>query len=231
MVGTDFFSELELECLLVWSWCSQPLRDILLNNQMFEYDWWLYSHASAFLCSHDPNFQIVYLCACLLWRPSVYIYEYIYIYTFPYTIFAAPQSCLFFTSSPLSIHIKRSIHFFSKMGFSSRKLVLLVVLFNFMLLSAWSFRELEAMRLLGGGQWAKRNSLVLQSLQKGPVLPSGPSPCTHIPEQRAGRCTFNEKNIAYDIATAPPAVSAYMLAEDAAMASLAKDGYDQDHSS
>ncbi|XP_059599205.1 uncharacterized protein LOC116803646 [Vitis vinifera] len=117
------------------------------------------------------------------------------------------------------------------MGFSSRKLVLLVVLFNFMLLSAWSFRELEAMRLLGGGQWAKRNSLVLQSLQKGPVLPSGPSPCTHIPEQRAGRCTFNEKNIADDIATAPPAVSAYMLAEDAAMASLAKDGYDQDHSS
>ena len=197
-----------------------------------------YSHASVFLCIVTiqeqrpfPNFQIVYLCACLLWRPSVYIYEYIYIYTFPYTIFAAPQSCLFFTSSPLSIHIKRSIHFFSKMGFTSRKLVLLVVLFNFMLLSAWSFRELEAMRLLGGGQWAKRNSLVLQSLHKGPVLPSGPSPCNHIPEQRAGRCTLDEKNRADDIATAPPAVSAYMLAEDAAMASLAKDGYDQDHSS
>ncbi|XP_034708399.1 uncharacterized protein LOC117931541 [Vitis riparia] len=117
------------------------------------------------------------------------------------------------------------------MGFTSRKLVLLVVLFNFTLLSAWSFRELEAMRLLGGGQWARRDSFVLQSLQKGPVLPSGPSPCNHIPEQRAGRCTFNEKNIADDIATAPPAVSAYMLAEDAAMASLAKDGYDQDHSS
>ncbi|RVW53769.1 hypothetical protein CK203_112883 [Vitis vinifera] len=117
------------------------------------------------------------------------------------------------------------------MGFTSRKLGLLVVLFSFTLLSAWSFRELEAMRLLGGGQWAKRNSLVLQSLQKGPVLPSGPSPCTHIPEQRAGRCTLNEKNIADDIAAAPPAFSAYMLAEDAAMASLAKDGYDQDHSS
>ncbi|KAJ9696875.1 hypothetical protein PVL29_008876 [Vitis rotundifolia] len=70
------------------------------------------------------------------------------------------------------------------MGFTSRKLGLLVVLFSFTLLSAWSFRELEAMRLLGGGQWAKRNSLVLQSLQKGPVLPSGPNPCTHIPEQR-----------------------------------------------
>ena len=95
------------------------------------------------------------------------------------------------------------------------------MLFSFTLLSAWSFRELEAMRLLGGGQWAKRNSLVL----------SGPSPCTHIPEQRAGRCTLNEKNIADDIAAAPPAFSAYMLAEDAAMASLAKDGYDQDHSS
>ncbi|RVW18588.1 hypothetical protein CK203_116301 [Vitis vinifera] len=117
------------------------------------------------------------------------------------------------------------------MGFTSRKLGLLVVLFSFTLLSAWSFRELEAMRLLGGGQWAKRNSLVLQSLQRGPVLPSGPSPCTHIPEQRAGRCTLNEKNIADDIAAAPPAFSAYMLAEDAAMASLAKDGYDQDHSS
>ncbi|KAJ9696874.1 hypothetical protein PVL29_008877 [Vitis rotundifolia] len=107
------------------------------------------------------------------------------------------------------------------MGFTSRKLGLLVVLFSFILLSAWSFRELEAMR----------NSLVLQSPQKGPVLPSGPNPCTHIPEQRAGRCTLNEKNIAGDIATAPPAFSAYMLAEDAAMASLAKDGYDQDHSS
>ncbi|RVX19251.1 hypothetical protein CK203_008898 [Vitis vinifera] len=58
-----------------------------------------------------------------------------------------------------------------------------------------------------------------------------PQSCTHIPEQRAGRCTLNEKNIADDIATAPPAFSAYMLAEDAAMASLAKDGYDQDHSS
>ena len=175
-------------------------------NQMSEYDWWLYSHASAFLCvatSQEqkpfPNCQIVYLCACLLWRPSVYIYEYIYIYTFPYTIFAAPQSCLFFTSSPLSIHIKRSIHFFSKMGFSSRKLVLLVVLFNFTLLSAWSFRDLEAMRLLGGGQWAKRNSLVLQSLQKGPVFCHG--------------------------------FSVYMLAEDAAMASISKDGYDKDQSS
>ena len=177
-------------------------------------------------------FQISKLCICVhaCYEGPASTFMNIYIYTFPYTIFAAPQSCLFFTSSPLSIHIKRSIHFFSKMGFTSRKLVLLVVLFNFMLLSAWSFRELEAMRLLGGGQWAKRNSLVLQSLQKGPVLPSGPSPCTHIPEQRAGRCTFNEKNIAYDIATAPPAVSAYMLAEDAAMASLAKDGYDQDHS-
>ena len=48
-----------------------------------------YSHASVFLCIVTiqeqrpfPNFQIVYLCACLLWRPSVYIYEYIYIYIY-----------------------------------------------------------------------------------------------------------------------------------------------------
>ena len=176
-------------------------------------------------------FQISKLCICVhaCCEGPASTFMNIYIYTLFHIPFLQHPKAAY--SSPLSIHIKRSIHFFSKMGFTSRKLVLLVVLFNFMLLSAWSFRELEAMRLLGGGQWAKRNSLVLQSLQKGPVLPSGPSPCTHIPEQRAGRCTFNEKNIADDIATAPPAVSAYMLAEDAAMASLAKDGYDQDHSS
>nr|CAN74714.1 hypothetical protein VITISV_005946 [Vitis vinifera] len=78
----------------------------------------------------------------------------------------------------------------------------------------------------------RKTTAVTAKTMKGPVTAIRPQsfPVLHIPEQRAGRCTFNEKNIAYDIATAPPAVSAYMLAEDAAMASLAKDGYDQDHS-
>ena len=177
-------------------------------------------------------FQIAKLCICVhaCYEGPASTFMNIYIY-FSVCHFCSTPKLLILHIFPALYSYKRSIHFFSKMGFTSRKLGLLVVLFSFTLLSAWSFRELEAMRLLGGGQWAKRNSLVLQSLQKGSVLPSGPSPCTHIPEQRAGRCTLNEKNIADDIATAPPAFSAYMLAEDAAMASLAKDGYDQDHSS
>ncbi|XVE89945.1 hypothetical protein DITRI_Ditri20bG0036900 [Diplodiscus trichospermus] len=40
------------------------------------------------------------------------------------------------------------------------------------------------------------NILIVQSLQKGPVPPSGRNPCTNIPGRNQGRCTLAEMNVA-----------------------------------
>ncbi|KAK4568260.1 hypothetical protein RGQ29_003873, partial [Quercus rubra] len=58
------------------------------------------------------------------------------------------------------------------------KNVLIVLLFVTILFAS---SQVGAMRSLGGEQWLKKESLLLQSAQRGPVTPSGPNPCTYIP--------------------------------------------------
>ncbi|KAL6325865.1 hypothetical protein AAG906_031118 [Vitis piasezkii] len=46
----------------------------------------------------------------------------------------------------------------------------------------------------------------IQSLQRGPVPPSGSSPCTYIPERNHGRCTLADPDPdQMGVARAPPA--------------------------
>ncbi|KAJ4842216.1 hypothetical protein Tsubulata_005871 [Turnera subulata] len=64
------------------------------------------------------------------------------------------------------------------------------------------------MRLLEGDLLLPK-SLVIQSLQRGPVPPSGASPCTHTPGRGRGRCTLTQMNVAGQIvAQAPPSFPA-----------------------
>ncbi|RVW53768.1 hypothetical protein CK203_112882 [Vitis vinifera] len=73
------------------------------------------------------------------------------------------------------------------MGFTCRK-SFFMMLFTFLVFSGWRIGQVEAVRPLHGGeQWAEGNGLLRQSLQPGPVPPSSPSSCTHIPGQRGGR--------------------------------------------
>nr|POE75860.1 hypothetical protein CFP56_05127 [Quercus suber] len=48
--------------------------------------------------------------------------------------------------------------------------------------------QVGAMRPLDGEQWLKKESLLLQSVQRGPVTGSGPNPCTYIPGRNKGNC-------------------------------------------
>lgn len=116
------------------------------------------------------------------------------------------------------------------MGFTCRK-SLFTTLFTFLVFSGWRIGELEAVRPLHGGeQWAEGiNGLLRQSLRAGPVPPSGPSPCAHIPEQKGGRCALSEMNVAGRVGLAPPAFPNFVM--DVAVASATKDGHAQDRSS
>ena len=95
-----------------------------------------------------------------------------------------------------------------------------MMLFPFLVFLGWRIEEVEAVRPLHGGeQWAEGNSLLRQSLQAGPVPPSGPSPCTHIPGQRGGRCALNEMNVAGRVGLVPPAFPKFVI--DVVVASVA----------
>ncbi|KAL4633730.1 hypothetical protein ACB092_04G143200 [Castanea dentata] len=62
------------------------------------------------------------------------------------------------------------------------KNVLIVLLFVTILFAS---SQVDAMRPLEGEQWVKKESLLLQSVRRGPVTtPSGPNPCTYIPSRR-----------------------------------------------
>lgn len=61
-----------------------------------------------------------------------------------------------------------------------------------------------AMRPLEGEEWLKKQVLT-QSLQRGPVTPSGPNPCTHIPGRGSGVCTLNDMNVAGSVVHSPSA--------------------------
>ncbi|KAJ0078947.1 hypothetical protein Patl1_23225 [Pistacia atlantica] len=59
------------------------------------------------------------------------------------------------------------------------------------------------MRPLEGEQWRKK-SLIVQSLQKGPVAPIGRNPCTYIPGRDNGHCRLSEMNFAAAVHAPPP---------------------------
>ena len=56
--------------------------------------------------------------------------------------------------------------------------------------------------------------------------PFGPSPCTHIPRQRGGRCALNEMNVAGRVGLAPLAFPNFVI--DVVVASIAKDSHAKD---
>ncbi|KAJ6854639.1 hypothetical protein NC651_039551 [Populus alba x Populus x berolinensis] len=67
--------------------------------------------------------------------------------------------------------------------------------------------QILAARPLEGEQWLKQDLGNIQSLQRGPVPPSGGSPCTHTPGRgNGGHCPLGEMNFAgHNVAHAPPA--------------------------
>lgn len=75
------------------------------------------------------------------------------------------------------------------MGFSHMKSVFVVLVLIFTILFASP--QLGATRPLEGEQWLRktRSNVVIQSLQRGPVTPSGSNPCTNIPGRSTGTCT------------------------------------------
>ncbi|KAL0457067.1 UNVERIFIED_CONTAM: hypothetical protein Slati_1045900 [Sesamum latifolium] len=61
---------------------------------------------------------------------------------------------------------------------------------------------------------AEATSLLLESLPRGPVPPSGSSPCTYIPGQGGGPCPLNERHFAgRRSAHAPPADIGFVVAK------------------
>ncbi|CAA3005161.1 Hypothetical predicted protein [Olea europaea subsp. europaea] len=65
--------------------------------------------------------------------------------------------------------------------------------------------KVRAIRPLEGEQWQKR-TLVIQSLPRGPIPPSGGNPCTYIPGRGGrGHCTLaeNEGDFAVHVASVP----------------------------
>ncbi|KAL6325845.1 hypothetical protein AAG906_030970 [Vitis piasezkii] len=67
-----------------------------------------------------------------------------------------------------------------------------------------NIQQLVAMRPLIEGYASAVKEI--QSLQRGPVPPSGSSPCTYIPERNHGRCTLADPDPdQMGVARAPPA--------------------------
>ncbi|KAH6761950.1 hypothetical protein C2S52_019383 [Perilla frutescens var. hirtella] len=82
-----------------------------------------------------------------------------------------------------------------------------VLLFVFLIFTSHFCEEIVAMRILGGEKWMIKN-LVIQSLPRGPVPPSGSNPCTYIPGGAPrGRCTL-AGDFSDHAAAAPPAFPA-----------------------
>jgi len=74
-----------------------------------------------------------------------------------------------------------------------------------------------------GYQLLKQEGLLLQSLPKGSVTPSGPNPCTYIPRGAHGTCKLKGMNIAGNVARSPPAFSKHAVAS-----SISKNIREQD---
>ncbi|CAN1131723.1 hypothetical protein LINPERPRIM_LOCUS13961 [Linum perenne] len=76
-----------------------------------------------------------------------------------------------------------------------------------------SFFEPAEMRPLKGNS---DNLLILQSLQKGPVIGSGPNPCTNISGRNTGTCTraaaVGAMNVAGNVFVRPPPLPLFVAA-------------------
>lgn len=72
-----------------------------------------------------------------------------------------------------------------------------------------SFQQANAIRALGMEKWLREEISLFASLPRGPVPPSGGSPCTYIPGHpgsSTGSCPLNEKHFAGSgAAHSPPA--------------------------
>ncbi|KAL8533337.1 hypothetical protein ACS0TY_009651 [Phlomoides rotata] len=87
-----------------------------------------------------------------------------------------------------------------------------VVLFVFLIFISYGCEEIMATRTLNGEEWMKKN-LVIQSV-RGPVPPSGSSPCTYIPGGSSrGRCVLagDFSTAAVEAAAPPPAFPPAMV--------------------
>ncbi|GKU86301.1 hypothetical protein SLE2022_246910 [Rubroshorea leprosula] len=65
--------------------------------------------------------------------------------------------------------------------------------------------QLATPRPLDGELWGMKDELVFPSLQRGPVTPSGPNPCTYIPGGGSGNCHLNGVNVAGHVFHIPAA--------------------------
>ncbi|CAN1176669.1 hypothetical protein LINPERHAP2_LOCUS32662 [Linum perenne] len=66
--------------------------------------------------------------------------------------------------------------------------------------------------------------LNIQSLQRGPVTPSKPSPCGHVPGRGSGRCTLSGMNVAgvgLRVHSTPAAVEAHPVADNVVVMEVA----------
>ena len=71
------------------------------------------------------------------------------------------------------------------MGFKSHNVLTVLLIFTILFASP---QLLGATRPLEGEEWLKKGRLVIQSVQRGPVTPSGSNPCTYIPGRNNGVC-------------------------------------------
>ncbi|KAK3193596.1 hypothetical protein Dsin_024906 [Dipteronia sinensis] len=98
-----------------------------------------------------------------------------------------------------------------------------LIIFMTLLLAYHDQHFVAAMRPLEGDQWTNKedNRLAFQSLQQGPLPPSGRNPCSTIPGQSSGVCTLNGKNFAGGrVALEPPAFPSFVM--DVGVASIAR---------
>ncbi|CAI0434348.1 unnamed protein product [Linum tenue] len=84
--------------------------------------------------------------------------------------------------------------------------VVFSVLFLALAIFSASCFQLAEMRPLKEDGDGDNYSLLLQSLQKGPVQGSGPNPCTNIPGRNQGTCTsaVSAMNVAGDVFARSP---------------------------
>lgn len=87
------------------------------------------------------------------------------------------------------------VFFITEMGLKVRTLIPTTISIIFIFFFS-SFQPLTAARPLDLEWGSKRQITVLQSLQKGPVAPSGRSGCTYVSRNPGPRCPLNEKNFA-----------------------------------
>ncbi|XWS36391.1 hypothetical protein CRYUN_Cryun20dG0081500 [Craigia yunnanensis] len=89
--------------------------------------------------------------------------------------------------------------------------------------------QVGAMRPMDGKQWLVKDELVFQSLQPGPVTPSGHNPCTNIPGRETGVCKLGGINITGNVMHASLAFPS--VVDEFGVVSAAKGTHDQDKNS